>query len=72
MTPEIFWISGSWRGRLAVAARPQGGDWLEDEARGWQVAGLGIVVSLLKKDEAAELGLDLERDAARSGRRRTR
>jgi hypothetical protein len=72
MTPEIFWIPGPWRGRLAVAARPRGGDWLEDEARGWQVAGFDIVVSLLEKDEAGELGLDLERDAARSGQRRTR
>ena len=57
MTPDLFWIPGRWRGKLAVATRPRGGDWLEDEARGWREAGLDIVVSLLEPREAAELGL---------------
>jgi len=51
---------------LAVAARPRGGDWLEDEARGWCRAGLDVVISLLEDQEAAELELAHERDFAES------
>ncbi len=50
MSPELFWIPGPWRGRLAVAARPRGGDWLADEASGWRQAGIDVVVSLLEGD----------------------
>jgi protein-tyrosine phosphatase len=57
MNPELFWIPGPWRGRLAVATRPRGGDWLEDEASGWRRAGLDLVVSLLEEEEAAQLEL---------------
>ncbi len=64
MNPDLFWIPGPWRGRLAVAARPRGGDWIEDEAAGWRRAGLDVVVSMLEKEEAAQLDLDHERDAA--------
>ena len=52
MTPDLFWIVGPWRGRLAIAARPRGGDWLEDEITGWRLAGIDIVVSLLESHEA--------------------
>jgi len=64
MTPDLFWIPGPWRGRLAIAARPRGGDWLDDEARGWRQAGIDVIVSLLEGDEAAELDLVNEADAA--------
>lgn len=66
MTPDLFWIPGPWRGRLAVATRPRGGDWLEDEARGWRQAGLDEVVSLLENDEAAQLELSREGEVATS------
>jgi protein-tyrosine phosphatase len=66
MTPELFWIPGAWRGRLAIAARPRGGDWLEDEAAGWRRAGLEVVVSLLEEEEAAQLELTSEGPAANS------
>ena len=66
MTPDLFWIPGPWRGKLAMIARPRGGDWLEDEVRGWRRAGLDIVVSLLEKDEATQLELDREGDFAES------
>jgi predicted protein tyrosine phosphatase len=57
MTPDLFWIPGPWRGRLAIVARPRGGDWLEDEASGWRRAGIDVIVSLLEKDEVTELDL---------------
>src|SRR5580700_7700888 len=66
MNPALFWIPGPWRGKLAVAARPRGGDWLEDEAGGWRLSGVDVVVSLLEKDEEAQLELEKERDAAES------
>jgi protein-tyrosine phosphatase len=64
MSPELFWIPGPWRGRLAVVTRPRGGDWLEEEANGWRRAGIDVVVSLLENDEAAQLDLVDERRIA--------
>jgi protein-tyrosine phosphatase len=66
MSPNLFWIPGPWRGRLAIAARPRGGDWLEDETKGWQRANLDVIVSLLEDHEAAALGLVNEAQAARA------
>ena len=57
MTSDLFWIVGPWRGRLAIAARPRGGDWLQDEVSGWRRASIDVVVSLLESDEADELDL---------------
>jgi hypothetical protein len=57
MKPDINWIPGPWRGRLAIAARPRGGDWLEDELKGWSESGVKVVVSLLETDEAIALGV---------------
>ena len=57
MTPDLFWIPGPWRGRLAIAARPRGGDWLGDESSGLRRAGVDVIVSLLEEDEAAQLDL---------------
>jgi protein-tyrosine phosphatase len=64
MKPDLYWIPGPWRGRLAVAARPRGGDWLADEARGWRDAGIDVMVSLLEEEEAAQLNLSGEAAAA--------
>jgi len=61
---EIFWIPGPWSGKLAITARPRGGDWLEDEAARWRLAGLNLVVSLLEETEATELELTHEGEAA--------
>src|SRR5713226_5421338 len=66
MNPDLFWIPGPRRGRLAMATRPRGGDWLEDEASGWRRAGLDVVVSLLESEEAAQLELLQEGEAAES------
>jgi len=64
MKADLFWVPGPWRGRLAMAARPRGGDWLDDEASAWRRAGIDVVVSLLEDEEAAQLDLVDERQAA--------
>jgi protein-tyrosine phosphatase len=60
MRTELYWIAGPWQGGLAIFPRPRGGDWLEDEVRGWRAAGIDVVVSLLTSDEVAELDLAQE------------
>src|SRR4051812_231725 len=57
---QLFWIEGPWQGKLALAARPRGGDWLQDEMAGWAEAGVGTVFSLLTPDEEASLELSDE------------
>jgi protein-tyrosine phosphatase len=64
MKPDLYWIPGLEPGRLAIAARPRGGDWLDDEARAWREAGVSVVVSLLESDEVEQLGLLRENEAA--------
>lgn len=64
MKPDLYWIPGPWRGRLAVVTRPRGGDWLEDEASSWRSASIDVLVSLLENDEAAQLDLLDESSAA--------
>ena len=58
--PDVYWINGPWRGRLAILARPRGADWLADEVEAWKEAGVDSVVSLLTPSENAELGLTAE------------
>jgi protein-tyrosine phosphatase len=64
MKADLFWILGPWRGRLAIASRPRGGDWLDDEASAWRQAGLDVIVSLLENEEAGQLDLLDERQTA--------
>jgi len=64
MQAKVFWVAGSWRGRLGILPRPRGGDWLEDETRAWREAGVDLVVSLLEPDETAQLALEGEASAA--------
>jgi protein-tyrosine phosphatase len=45
---------------LALAARPRGGDWLEDEIVAWRGAGIDAVVSLLTPEEERDLDLGRE------------
>ena len=60
MRAALYWIEGPWPGRLAIVPRPRGGDWLEDDVRVWQQAGLDVMVSLLTPDEIADLALAKE------------
>jgi len=64
MFTEPHWIDGPWPGRLAISARPRGGDWLEDELKGWRAAGITKVVLLLTPDEEVALGLEREKQAS--------
>ena len=58
--PSPFWIPTDTPGRLAILARPRGGDWLPDDVAAWKRAGLNTVVSLLGVDEEADLELSQE------------
>ena len=60
MKTEVYWITGPWSGQLAIAPRPRGGDWLEDEIHAWRGMGFNVVVSLLTPDEIAEFELEQE------------
>jgi hypothetical protein len=66
MKTELYWIEGSWPGRLAVVPRPRGGDWLEDEVQEWRQAGLDAVVSLLTREENADLDLAHEEELSQA------
>ena len=56
----LHWITK----QLAIVPRPQGGRELDNEMRALRKAGVDIVVSMLEKSEAAEVGLEQERTAA--------
>jgi protein-tyrosine phosphatase len=62
MFTELYWIDGPGPGRLAISARPRGGDWLDEEVRAWRESGVDMVVSLLTPDEMDDLGLQHESD----------
>ena len=57
MLSELYWLDERWPGKLALAARPRGGDWLQDEISNWKRAGIGSVVSLLTQEEEKDLDL---------------
>ena len=68
MWTRLYWVEGPWAGKLALAARPRGGDWLPDEMAGWRSAGVDTVLSLLTPDEEKDLDLAGEsREVARGG-----
>ncbi len=61
---KLYWVNGPWRGKLAMAARPRGGDWLPDEITSWRTSGVATVVSLLEEHEERDLDLTAERSEA--------
>jgi protein-tyrosine phosphatase len=66
MWTELHWVDGPWPGKLALASRPRGGDWLEDEMAGWRRAGVDTVLSLLTPEEERDLDLKREAQAAKA------
>ena len=68
MWTRLYWVDGPWLGKLALAARPRNGDWLEDEMSGWRGAGVDTVLSLLTPEEEQDLDLAHEaREVAAHG-----
>src|SRR5215469_4530630 len=61
-----FWIDTASPLQLAIASRPQGGEWLQDDVRQLKDEGIDILVSLLSWEESRELDLDEERTACSS------
>lgn len=59
---ELRWVGGPWPGKLAVAPRPRGGEWLKDEILSWKKLGIDTVLSLLTPDEEGEFELLDERE----------
>src|SRR5271154_6066901 len=57
MATKLYWAEGPWPGKLALAARPRGNDWLEDEIAAWRREGIDTVFSLLTSEEETDLGL---------------
>jgi protein-tyrosine phosphatase len=58
MFTKIYWIHQlDNAARLGIMARPRGGDWLADEIANLKKQKVGVLVSLLEKEEINELGL---------------
>ena len=66
MNPKLYWIKTQLPGKLAVSARPRGGDWLDDEVEGWRKAGIDAVLSLLTRQESEEMQLQQEASLSRT------
>lgn len=66
MSNGMYWLKGPWPGRLAIAARPRGGEWLEGEVRSWHDQAISTVVSLLTPEEEQELQLESEKRSVTS------
>ncbi len=58
----IYPITGVTPHRVAIVARPRGGDWLCDELSALSREGIDVLVSMLADEESTELGLDRESD----------
>lgn len=61
MWTELYWVNGPWSGKLALAARPRGGEWLHDELGNWRREGVHTVFSLLTPEEEQDLDLSHEK-----------
>ena len=57
MFTDLHWITTGSEFRLATAARPRAGDWLDGELANWHRNGVRAAVSMLEDHENAELGL---------------
>jgi protein-tyrosine phosphatase len=63
---RLHWLDGPWRGKLALAARPRGGEWVAGEILAWKRAGIGAVLSLLTAEEEKEFDLREEGERTRA------
>ena len=60
MVKTIYRITAAAPNRIAIIARPRGGDWLSDEVSALCWEGVDVLVSMLTKEETDELGLQEE------------
>ncbi len=58
---DLYWVDST----LAVASRPRGGDWLDDEMADIRRQGIDVLVSCLLPSEEKELDLTAESQAAK-------
>jgi protein-tyrosine phosphatase len=65
---ELHWVDGPWPGKIALAARPRGADWLADEIMAWRRSGADTVFSLLTDEEERDLELSGEAAEVRAQR----
>ena len=56
----VFWINPGANGRLGIVQRPRGNEWLHDDLTALRRDGVDILVSMLTRTEAIELGLARE------------
>ncbi len=66
MGTALHWVNGPWLGKLALASRPRGGEWLDDEMASWRRDGIDMVLSLLTPEEEQALDLAAEAGAAQA------
>ena len=57
MRADVYWVGIAGGGRVGIAPRPRGGDWLDDEAKALREAGVDAIVSLLTPAEVDEFDL---------------
>ena len=67
MWTQLYRVDGPWPGKLYVAARPRGGDWLQDEVASWRRTGIDTVLSLLTPEEEKDLDLSDEAGEVKVG-----
>jgi predicted protein tyrosine phosphatase len=60
MKATIYSINAAAPNRIAIVARPRGGDWLRDEVNALSREGIEVLVSMLTEEESKELGLETE------------
>jgi hypothetical protein len=60
MKATIYLIKAAAPNRIAIVARPRGGDWLCDELSALSREGIDVLVSMMTGEESNELGLERE------------
>lgn len=60
MKATLYPIEPAAPNRIAIVARPRGGDWLCDEISALSREGIDVLVSMLTEEESNELGLERE------------
>src|SRR5271169_4874427 len=65
MRKDLYWLDGPWPGKLAMAARPRGGYWLEDDLVRGERESVDTLLTLLTREEKKNLHLRQEAGEAK-------